>query len=368
MPGDHRPGINIYVDRDGATFQGDPRSGGKKQNNLFWAKVVFILAVLAFLSYKFPVQALWIATKLFGAATAATKVAGTVAVKTAETTVKVMEETKNAAEAEWARRVIVGEALKVLTPCDFFRCTSEMDNVVDLIGKLRQAQQDAAAQNTNLCAPIAPPDDEGRLLLATAAPWLLTEPQGRVPHSECSTTRASNGDTEQTCRFETNLVPCPGAVKWKKLAAVLDEPLKIYNERQARAGIQKKEQLRRLLAAAEADGSSAVVPRSGELSALVEAVLGDDLFEPASPRRSTIKITPYKESGNVKVKDEKTIIDKMEALREDQKLLTTARFCKKGEAADSTANFCATTTKLAREKLLKAIDVIQAAQKKQLAR
>jgi len=334
-------------------------------------KILVAVLLLGLFVYKFPNASLWITTKLFGAVSATTSAAGSIAIKAAETTVKVAEQAKNAAEAELARRLIVQEALAALTPCSMLRCTSEMASIVELLSKLKQAHHKATTTgDADACAPILPSDEAGRYLLATAAPWLVQQPRGSLPRSECTTTVSSKGDTEETCTFETNLLPCSNAVKWPKLAPVLDEPLKILNQKLADTGAKQKERLQRMLSAPDQDGEQPSLASKGELTLLMEEVLSDHFFVPAAPRPSTVRVTPYREDAEQKQSPmgEKTVLEKLEVLRKDQKIKPQARFCKRDGYADSTAGFCGAATKLTKDKLTKAIEVVEGSQRTKLAR
>lgn len=334
-------------------------------------KIVLALGLLlGLLIYQFPIAALWITTKLFGAASAATSAAGSVAIKAAEKTVEVAAQAKNAAEAELARRLIVQEALAALTPCSMLRCTSEMEAIVQLLSKLKQAHYKAITTgDAEACAPILPSDEAGRYLLATAAPWLIQQPRGSLPRSECTTTISSKGDTEETCKFETTLLPCPNAVKWPKLAIVLDEPLKILNQKLADTGAKQKERLQRMLSAPGQDGEAPGLASGGDLSLLMEEVLSDHFFVPAAPRPSTVRVTTYHEDAEQKQSvGEKTRLQKLDVLREDQKIKPETRFCKKDDYATSTAGFCGAAARLTKEKLTKAIEVVETSQRARLPR
>jgi hypothetical protein len=352
--------VNLTVPTSGQ-FSGEEAKGiGCKQSTLS-GKVVMLLVMFSLLTYKFPVAALWITTKLCGALSASTSAAGHAAIKAATVTVNVAEQAKNAAEVELARRLIVNEALAALTPCSMLRCTSEMEDLVQLLGTLKQAQHKAAMQaDSDFCSPIKPTDEEGRYLLATAAPWLIQQPQGRLPRSECTSTISSHGDIEETCKYETNLVPCRNAVTWPKLALALEEPLKILNQNLADKGAKQKEKLIRMLSSPGQGDVQGSLVNVGELRHLMEAVLVDNTFVPADPRPSTVRVTPYRKEPEVKASVEKTMLQKMEVLRKDQNIKPHARFCKKDGSADSSANFCSTTAKNANEKLLKAIEIIEA--------
>lgn len=345
----------------------------KQATTMFWVKVICVFVLLGVLAWKFPDQALWIASKLFGVASAATKVAGQVTIKAAEVAVEAAESTKNAVEAELARRLIVKEALASLTPCSMLRCPSDMENIQQLLNSLKQAQHQAATkEHADMCAPIMPSDEDGRYLLATAAAWLIQQPRGHMPRSECQTTISSHGDTEETCKYETTLLPCSGAVKWPKLAAHLEEPFKIFNQRlsdkEAAQQQKHKEQLMHLLSAPAQAGQEDGRANRGELVQLMEEVLSDNYFVPATPRPSAVRVTPYLEEAEAHAGVGKSLLEKLEVLREDQKIEPKVRFCKDGKQADSAAKFCADATKLTKEKLGKAIEVIKAAQSLKLGR
>jgi len=281
----------------------------------------------------------------------------------------VAEQAKNAAEAELARRLIVKDALAALTPCSMLRCNSEMENIVELLSSLKQVHYKAITQGeAAACSPILPSDERGRYLLATAAPWLIQQPLGTLPRSACTTSISSHGDTEETCKFETDLLPCSNAVKWPDLAFVLEEPFKIFNQKLANSGAKQKERLMRMLAAPDPDDAQSSLASRGDLSLLMEEVLGDNFFIPAAPRRSTVRVTPYSEQSQRNALDDKTVLEKMEVLREDQKIKPQERFCRKDGHADSTAGFCATSAKLTKEKLRKAIEVVEASQRSKLGR
>merc|ERR1712146_365729 len=105
----------------------------------------------------------------------------------------------------------------------------------------------------------------------------------------------------------------------------------------------------------------------GQLATLMEELLLESRFVPATPRPSAVRITPHVEDVEAQASEMKTVLQKMEVLREDQKIGTNVRFCKNGNHADSAANFCSKATKLTKEKLHKAIEVIEASQRLQLS-
>jgi len=356
---------NVYVNVNvpgSDRVQGDTVEKPQRRHSLFRAKVLMFLLLVGLLSYKFPIAALYITTKLFGAVSATTSAAGNVAIKAADTAIKVAEQAKNAAEAEMARRLIVKDALAALTPCSMLRCNSEMENIVGLLSSLKEAHHKATVQGvTEACSPIEPSDEKGRYLLATAAPWLIQQGLGSLPRAACTTTISSNGDTEETCKFETDLLPCRNAVKWPNLAFVLEEPFKIFNQKLINSASKQKERLMRMLSAPDQVDAQSSFASRGDLSILVEEVLGDNFFIPAAPRRSTVRVTPYSEESQ-------PVLKKMEVLREDQKIKPQERFCKKDGYADSAAGFCATSAKLTKEKLRKAIEVVGEHQRTDKAR
>lgn len=223
-----------------------------------------------------------------------------------------------------------------------------------------------------MCAPIMPSDEDGRYLLATAAAWLIQQPRGHMPRSECRTTVSSRGDTEETCKYETTLLPCSGAVKWPKLAANLEEPFKIFNQRlsdkEAAQQQKHKEELMRLLSSPDQAGQDDGRASRGELVQLMEEVLLDNYFVPATSRPSAVRVTPYHEEAEAQPGAGKSLLEKLEVLREDQKMQPKVRFCKNGGQADSALHFCAVATKFTKDKLGKAIEVVKAGQKLKLGR
>merc|ERR1712216_707203 len=103
----------------------------------------------------------------------------------------------------------------------------------------------------------------------------------------------------------------------------------------------------------------------------MEEVLSDHFFVPAAPRASTVRVTTYHEDAEEKQKldvGEKTRLQKLDVLRQDQKIKPETRFCKKDDYATSTAGFCGAAARLTKEKLTKAIEVVEMSQRAKLAR
>lgn len=150
-----RSSVYVNVNVPGShQVQEDTAEKPQRRHSLFRAKVLMFLLLVGLLSYKFPIAALYITTKLFGAVSATTSAAGNVAIKAADTAIKAAEQAKNAAEAEMARRLIVKDALAALTPCSMLRCNSEMENIVELLSSLKEAHHKVLLKHVHQSYPL----------------------------------------------------------------------------------------------------------------------------------------------------------------------------------------------------------------------
>jgi len=261
------------------------------------AKFLAVIILFGFFYWRFPIAGWWILSKVLGLIYGTAAVTKDVVSGAASGVAAAAEAAKNAAEAELARRLIVKEALASLTPCDSLRCPSHLEKTVKLLTDLKEAQYKASLGEGVSCAPIMPSDEAGRLLLALQAPWLVQMPRGQEPLMQCKVTFSSRGDTEESCTYDTELPPCPGAIAWPDLSDALKEPFKAFNFRMAEKHEEQLLEMEQKLQIEHAEAAGALTDQAGgQASVSIWEKLTGSAFSPHVPAktrpRATIS-TPY---------------------------------------------------------------------------